>query len=52
MGSDQIVVDKKELAGARSVLWAAAMTYVASALSAIGSFIRILLIANRGRRKD
>ena len=47
-----VFVDKKEVAGARSVLWAAAMTYVASALSAIGSFIRILLIANRGRRRD
>ena len=47
-----VFVDKKEVAGARSVLWAAAMTYVASALSAIASFIRILLIANRGRRRN
>lgn len=47
-----VFVDKNEIAGARSVLWAAAMTYVASALSAIGSFVRILLISQRGRRRN
>lgn len=46
-----VFVDKEEVAGARNVLWAAAMTYVASALSAIASFVRILMIANRGRRR-
>lgn len=46
-----VFVDKEEVDGARSVLWAAAMTYVASALSAIGSFVRIFMLANRGRRR-
>ena len=46
-----VFVDKTELDGAKSVLWAAAMTYVASALSAIGSFVRILMISQRGRRR-
>ena len=36
--------------GARSVLRAAAMTYVASALTAILQLIRLLLIVNRNRR--
>ncbi len=45
--------DQKEIDGAGKVLWAAAMTYVASALQSIGSFIRLLLIVNgrRGRRR-
>lgn len=42
--------DSEELSGARAVLWAAAMTYVASALTAVGSLVRLLLIANRRRR--
>lgn len=42
--------DSSELDGAKSVLWAAAMTYVASALSAVGSLIRFILLANRRRR--
>ncbi|MCQ2586807.1 MAG: zinc metallopeptidase [Treponema sp.] len=39
--------DSQEVSGARKVLWAAAMTYVASALTAIGSFLRILLLVRR-----
>lgn len=46
-----VFVDKSEIAGARKVLWAAAMTYVASALTAIGSFIRLLVLTDRRRRR-
>jgi len=44
------VLDSSELSGAKKVLWAAAMTYVASALTAIGSLLRMIFIANRRRR--
>ena len=43
-------LDSEELAGVKKVLWAAAMTYVASALTAIGSLIRLILISNRSKR--
>lgn len=43
------IMNPEELRGVKKVLSAAAMTYVASALSAIGNFIRLLLIA-RNRR--
>lgn len=46
-----VFTDRTEMEGAKSVLWAAAMTYVASALSAIASFVRLLLIVNRRRRR-
>lgn len=39
-------LDKKELAGVRKVLSAAALTYVASALTAIGSLLRLILLSN------
>ncbi len=42
--------DREELAGARKVLWAAAMTYVASALTAVGSLLRLIFISQRRRR--
>ena len=42
---------KEEIRGARKVLTAAALTYVASALTAIGSFLRLLLIANSRRNR-
>jgi len=42
-------LDENELRGTKKVLSAAAMTYVASALTAIASFLRIFLIA-RNRR--
>lgn len=46
------VLDKKELSGVRKVLSAAAMTYIASALTAIGSLLRLIFIANsRNNRK-
>ena len=43
-------LDSEELAGVKKVLWAAAMTYVASALTAIGSLIRLILVSNRNKR--
>lgn len=47
-----VFTDKAEIRGARKVLTAAALTYVASALTAIGSFLRLLMIAKgRGRRR-
>ena len=46
-----VFVDDEEIVGARNVLWAAAMTYVASALSAIGSFVRIFLLTQNRRNR-
>lgn len=43
-------LDSDELAGVKKVLWAAAMTYVASALTAIGSLLRLILLSKRNRR--
>lgn len=42
----------EETGGARKVLNAAAMTYVASALSALLQLARLLLLANNSRRRD
>ncbi len=42
----------EELNSAKKVLNAAAMTYVASALVAIASFLRLLLLANSRRNRD
>jgi Zn-dependent membrane protease YugP len=44
------MLTQEELKGVRKVLTAAAMTYVASALTAIMSFVRLLLLS-RGRRR-
>lgn len=44
------LTDKTEVSGARKVLWAAAMTYVASALTAIGSLLRLVFISKNRRR--
>ena len=41
-----------ELIGARKVLSAAALTYVASALTAILQLVRLLVISGVGRRHD
>ena len=46
---DENVLTAGELAGAKKVLTAAAMTYVASALTAVMSLLRLLLL--RGRRR-
>lgn len=46
------VFDEQELKGAKKVLTAAAMTYVASALTAIGSLLRLIIISrNRQERR-
>ena len=44
------VLDSEEIVGVRKVLTAAAMTYVASALTALGSLLRLLLLSNRRKR--
>jgi Zn-dependent membrane protease YugP len=44
------VLSEVELKGVKKVLTAAALTYVASALTAIMSLLRLILIANRRRR--
>jgi len=43
---------KDELRSAKKVLNAAAMTYVASALVAVASFLRLLLLAGQRRNRD
>ncbi len=47
----QSYLDAEEMTGARAVLRAAAMTYVASALSAILQLVRLIAISNGGRRR-
>ena len=42
---------EEELQGAKKVLSAAAMTYVAAMFSSLMSLLRLILIANRGRRR-
>jgi len=44
------VLSESELKGVKKVLTAAALTYVASALTAIMSLLRLVLMANRRRR--
>ena len=44
-------LDEEEMTGARAVLKAAAMTYVASALSAILQLLRLILLSGNGRRR-
>jgi Zn-dependent membrane protease YugP len=45
-------LDEEEMTGARKVLRAAAMTYVAAAVGAILQLVRLLLLAGAGRRRD
>jgi Zn-dependent membrane protease YugP len=45
-------LQEEELAGARKVLSAAALTYLAATLMAVLQLLRLLLIANGGRRRD
>jgi len=44
------LLEDDELNGARKVLIAAALTYVAAMISALLSLVRLLLIVNRRRR--
>lgn len=46
------MLDTDEVSGARSVLNAAALTYVASALQAMLNLLRLLVISGRGNRRD
>ena len=46
------LMEEDELGGAKKVLRAAAMTYVASAIGALLQLARLLMLANRGRRRD
>lgn len=45
-------LDKEELTGARKVLSAAAMTYVASALTAIGNLVRLIVLSSSRKRRE
>ena len=47
---DGFYLDEEELKGAKKVLTAAAMTYVAAALTAVMNLLRIILLANNRRR--
>ncbi len=47
----QLILDGSELTGAKKVLTAAALTYVASAAVAIGNLLRLLVLAG-GRSRD
>lgn len=44
-------LEGEEISGVRKVLWAAAMTYVASALVAIGNLLRLLVLSNNRRNR-
>ncbi len=48
--SDRYILDGEELSGAKKVLTAAAMTYVASALVSIMQLLRLMLISQNRRR--
>ncbi|MBQ8954225.1 MAG: zinc metallopeptidase, partial [Clostridia bacterium] len=45
-------LDAEEMTGARKVLSAAAMTYVAAALTAVLQLMRLLALGGRGRRRS
>ena len=45
------MLDEQEYKGAKSVLTAAAMTYVASALTALVQFLRLLLIVSGNKKR-
>lgn len=44
-------LDQEEMKGTKEVLSAAALTYVAATLTAIGQFLRLLALTNGGRRR-
>ena len=45
-------LDAEEMTGARKVLSAAALTYVAAALTAVLQLLRLLALSGRGRRRS
>ena len=52
MLQDYGMLGQTEIQGSRSVLSAAAMTYVASAAASVLQLLRLLMIVNGGRRRD
>ena len=46
------LMSREELGGARSVLSAAAMTYVAAAATSLMYLLRMLILSGAGRRDD
>ena len=44
-------LESDEISGVRKVLWAAAMTYVASALTALGNMVRLIVLSNNRRNR-
>lgn len=51
LGNDNIL-NQQELSGARKVLTAAAMTYVAALITTLANLLRLILIVSGGRRND
>ena len=51
MLQDYGMLGQEEIRGSRSVLSAAAMTYVASAAASVLQLLRLLMIVNNGRRR-
>lgn len=51
LGNDNIL-NQQELSGARKVLTAAAMTYVAALITTLANLLRLILIVKGGRRND
>lgn len=49
---DKFILNSEELPGAKKVLSAAALTYVAALVSSLSTILRLLVIVNRGRRED
>ena len=50
--ANQNILETQEIFGVKKVLWAAAMTYVASFLSSLLQLIRIILIVTSSNRRD
>ena len=48
---DDYILQDDELKGARKVLTAAAMTYLAALITAIANLLRLLALSNRNRRR-
>ena len=49
---EQGYLSDEELTGTKKVLRAAALTYVAALLSALGNLLRLIMLVNNGRRRD
>ena len=49
---NQNIMNQEEISGARAVLKAAALTYVAAALTSIMSLLRLIVLFGGNRRRD